>query len=84
MTLGGVGEWFIGNTFPCVVFTSFGSTVHISHGMMDNADADLGAFWLTFGGTLQPSFGAYGAYSTDLTNPAAGLKTVGFNASFGK
>lgn len=24
MILGGVGEWIVGNTFPFVVFTSFG------------------------------------------------------------
>lgn len=63
MILGSVGEWFIGNTFPFVVFGSFG------------------AFWLTFGATLQPVYNAYGAYSTT-TNPAEGLATVGFNASF--
>lgn len=64
MILGSVGEWFIGNTFPFVVFGSFG------------------AFWLTFGATLQPLYGAYGLYSPDHTNPALGLATVGFNASF--
>ncbi|GME38655.1 GPR1/FUN34/yaaH protein [Neofusicoccum parvum] len=64
MLMGGLGEWIIGNTFPFVVFCSFG------------------AFWLSFGGTLQPFFNAYGAYSTDPTNPAAGLTTVGFNSSF--
>lgn len=41
----------------------------------------FGAFWLSFGGTLQPFYNAYGAYSTT-DNPADGLKTVGFNASF--
>lgn len=25
MVLGGVGEWIVGNTFPFVVFTSFGA-----------------------------------------------------------
>ncbi|GAM88223.1 hypothetical protein ANO11243_062540 [Dothideomycetidae sp. 11243] len=63
MILGGIGEFFLGNTFPSVVFTSFG------------------AFWLTYGGTLQPFFNAYGAYSTDGV-VADGLKTTGFNASF--
>jgi len=24
MIIGAVGEWFLGNTFPCVVFASFG------------------------------------------------------------
>ncbi|KAF2455069.1 GPR1/FUN34/yaaH family-domain-containing protein [Lineolata rhizophorae] len=62
MLLGGVGEWILGNTFPFVVFCSFG------------------AFWLGFGGTLQPFFNAYGAYSTDPNNPAEGLNEVGFNS----
>lgn len=73
MILGAIGEWIIGNTFPFVVFGTFG------------------AFWLTFGSTLQPLYNAYGAYVTDPTvaatsmgqpgNPA-GLKTPAFNASF--
>jgi len=63
MLVGGFLEWIIGNTFPCVVFMSFG------------------AFWLSFAGTLQPFYNAYGAYSTT-DNPADGLTTVGFNASF--
>ncbi|KAF9632228.1 putative gpr1 fun34 -class plasma membrane protein [Lasiodiplodia theobromae] len=64
MLLGAVGEWILGNTYPFVVFGTFG------------------AFWLSFGGTLQPDFNAYGAYSPDPSNPAAGLTTVGFNSSF--
>ncbi|KAK8210118.1 hypothetical protein M8818_003605 [Zalaria obscura] len=64
MILGATGEWILGNTFPFVVFGSFG------------------AFWLTFAGTLDPTFSAYGAYSPDPSNPAGGLTTVGFNASF--
>lgn len=66
MTLGGLLEFFLGNTFPTVVFTSFG------------------VFWLSYGGTLLPQFNAYGAYATDATNPASGLATTGFNASFGE
>lgn len=42
-----------------------------------------GTFWLTFGATLQPFFGAFAIYSADAANPAAGLATMGFNASFG-
>ncbi|KAJ9620642.1 hypothetical protein H2203_007851 [Taxawa tesnikishii (nom. ined.)] len=57
-------QFILGNTFPFVVFGSFG------------------AFWLTFAGTLQPFYNAYGAYSTDVNNPAEGLTAVGFNASF--
>ena len=74
MILGSIGEWIIGNTFPFVVFGTFG------------------AFWLAFAATLQPFYNAYGAYVTDPTTAAAsmgqpgnpaGLKTQGFNASFG-
>ncbi|KAK0262079.1 hypothetical protein LTS09_003503 [Friedmanniomyces endolithicus] len=64
MILGALGEWIIGNTFPFVVFGSFG------------------AFWLSFAGTLTPSFNAYGAFSTT-SNPAEGLTVPTFNASFG-
>ncbi|KAK1072393.1 hypothetical protein LTR74_002706 [Friedmanniomyces endolithicus] len=63
MILGALGEWIIGNTFPFVVFGSFG------------------AFWLSFAGTLTPSFNAYGAFSTT-SNPAEGLTVPTFNASF--
>lgn len=63
MILGSIGEWIIGNTFPFVVFGTFG------------------AFWLSFGATLQPFYNAYGAYST--TGVAAdGLAEPAFNASF--
>lgn len=44
---------------------------------------DLGCFYLTLAATLQPFYGAYAAYSPSPTDPAAGLKTEGFNASFG-
>ncbi|KAL8716200.1 MAG: hypothetical protein Q9220_000105 [cf. Caloplaca sp. 1 TL-2023] len=73
MIIGSIGEWIIGNTFPFVVFGTFG------------------AFWLSFGATLVPSFNAYGAYVTDPTvaattmgNPGnpAGLQVPAFNASF--
>lgn len=44
----------------------------------------FGCFWLSLGGTLNPSFSAYAFYAPpDATSPAAGLTTRGFNASFG-
>lgn len=64
MILGAVGEWIVGNTFPFVVFGTFGS------------------FWLAFAATLQPSYNAYGAFSTDINDPAKGLNSPTFNASF--
>jgi hypothetical protein len=45
----------------------------------------FGAFWLTFAITLQPVYGAYGAYAPPgAASPTEGLATQGFNASFGK
>jgi succinate-acetate transporter protein len=63
--LGGFLEFILGNTFPFVVFTSFG------------------AFWLTFAATLQPFYYAYGLYAPAGQPETDGLKTTGFNASFG-
>lgn len=66
MSLGGILEFFLGNTFSFVVFCSFGG------------------FWFTLGATLTPAFGAYAAYAPDPTNPASGLSSPGFHASYGK
>lgn len=44
---------------------------------------DLGCFYLTLATTLTPFYGAYAAYSPSPSDPAAGLATEGFNASFG-
>ncbi|OAP59513.1 hypothetical protein AYL99_06811 [Fonsecaea erecta] len=65
MLLGGFLEWVAGNTFPFVVFASFGG------------------FWFSYGATLLPFFNAFGAYSPDPKDVAAGLESKGFNASFG-
>ncbi|ORY62587.1 GPR1/FUN34/yaaH family-domain-containing protein [Pseudomassariella vexata] len=65
MLLGGILEYIRRNTFPAVVFSSFG------------------AFWLTFGATLMPQFNAYAAYAPTGAAAVEGLKTKGFNASFG-
>lgn len=66
MTLGALLEWILGNTFPTVVFGTFGT------------------FWLSFAGTLSPSFAAFSSYAPEGEPGAAGLETQGFNASFGK
>lgn len=66
MMLGGLLEFFLGNTFPTVVFLSFG------------------AFWLSYGGTLLPQFGAYAAYAPAGGAAAEGLAAQGFNASYGR
>ena len=83
MTLSGILEFFLGNTFPFVVFCSFGKCTHIfpSRGRLL---IDTGGFWLAFGTTLTPMYNAYGAFSPDPNNPAEGLHSDTFNASFGK
>ncbi|KAF7190699.1 Protein alcS [Pseudocercospora fuligena] len=42
----------------------------------------FGAFWLSYGGVLQPFYGAFQAYSPDPDNPALGLSQPGFVNSF--
>ena len=53
MILGSLLEFVLGNTFPFVVFGTFG------------------AFWLTFGATLTPSFNASIAYLPDEPHASA-------------
>lgn len=64
MIIGSILEFILGNTFPFVVFGTFG------------------AFWLTFAATLTPYYNAWGAYATDPSNPATGLTSPTFLASF--
>lgn len=44
----------------------------------------FGAFWLSYGATLQPFYNAYGAYVGSSTGDLAGLNDAGFQSSFGK
>jgi len=55
----------------------------LGHTFLFTIFTGYGSFWLTYGATLQPVFGAYSTYSPDVNNPAAGLSTTGFTASFG-
>ncbi|KAI1855382.1 hypothetical protein JX265_006476 [Neoarthrinium moseri] len=78
-------------SIPCFFF--FGGVLMITGGLLEfflgNTFSAVvfftfGGFWLSLGGTLLPQFGAYAAYApADAVSPAAGLKTQGFNASFG-
>lgn len=91
MLVAGFLEFILGNTFPFVVFMSFGKLLHMARYQL-RAMEDvyltefgiiIGSFYLSLGSTLQPFYGAFGDYSPSPSNPAAGLKTEGFNASFG-
>ncbi|KAF9874743.1 GPR1/FUN34/YaaH-class plasma membrane protein [Colletotrichum karsti] len=65
---------FVGGLLEWVLGNTFPATVFTT----------FGAFWATFGGTLNPSFAAFSSYApAGSTNPADGLATKGFNASFG-
>jgi len=66
MTLGGLLEFFLGNTFSFVVFTSFG-------GFWFTLGATLTPSF--------NAYGAYGAHPTT-TDPSAGLTSAGFHASY--
>jgi len=46
--------------------------------------AAYGAFFFSFGATLTPAFAAFASYAPAGDDPAAGLTSQGFNASFGK
>lgn len=61
----GLLEFVLGNTFPSVVFCTFG------------------AFFLSLGGTLNPSFAAFSSFAPAGQDASVGLTTQAFNAGFG-
>jgi succinate-acetate transporter protein len=80
MIIGSLFEFFLGNTFPFVVFGSFGR-FKTAHYIYFEANYLLGAFWFSYGGTLQPFYNAAGAYADG--DQATGLTSPGFTNSFG-
>lgn len=85
MSLGGILEFFLGNTFSFVVFCSFGGFLPMRKIHIRQLISGVkGGFWFTLGSTLTPSFNAYGYYAADPNQPAQGLTSPGFHASFGK
>jgi len=67
MILGGLGEWILGNTFPFVVFTSFGAFwISFALTLIPSTNA----------------WGAYTPDPSDPTATHLGLESQGFNASF--
>ncbi|GAB7362905.1 hypothetical protein MBLNU230_g3207t1 [Neophaeotheca triangularis] len=68
MIAGALGEWIIGNTFPCVVFASFGAFW-----------LSFGATQVPF----YNAWGAFAENPDTPSGLATGLEDPGFNASFG-
>lgn len=64
--LTGLLEWILGNTFPSVIFCTYG------------------AFFLSFAGTLDPSFATFSSFAAAGEDATTGLTTQAFNAGFGK
>ncbi|KAI1846881.1 hypothetical protein JX265_004851 [Neoarthrinium moseri] len=64
---------FLSGVLEWILGNSFPATVFCS----------FGGFWFAFGGTLNPTFGAYSFYASDPSNPTAGLTAARFNASLG-
>lgn len=60
--IGSVMEWIIGNTFPCVVFASYGRFIRPVLVATQLTISLVGAFWLSLGVTLTPFYNATGAY----------------------
>ena len=87
LLLGGVGEFLLGNTFPTVVFTTFGESSLVATHSRNLAYAAInncyswytdsyckGSFWFAFGATLVPSYGTYATYAKDpVRTPQEGL-----------
>lgn len=84
--IGGLLEFFLGNTFAFVLFGVLGGSPFQTSELRvaETTYSALGAFFMSFAVTLTPSFDAFGAYSSDPANPAEGLMAPGFNASFGR
>lgn len=82
-------EFILGNTFAFTVFSGYGMfCCGICHGKP--ANLSLGAWYLTYGATLQPFYGAAaayapvpGAYANIGAATASGQLTPGYTASFG-
>lgn len=65
---------FLGGILEWILGNSFTSVVFLT----------FGAFWLSFGGTLSPSFAAWASFAAEGEPAASGLQARGFNASFGE
>lgn len=83
--VGSVLEFFIGNTFPFVVFGAYGSDAPQTDVCSNDADPRcLGAFWLSFAITLTPAYNAEAAFTASAKTPAETAAGVAsFESSLG-
>lgn len=81
---GAVGEWILGNTFPCALFFTYGTlALNIPQKKVMNIDLrDAGTFWIVQGTTMIPWFGVGTNYSPT-GNSLEGMQTPEFAASTG-
>jgi hypothetical protein len=83
LVLGSILEFFLANTFAFVLFGVLGKCQPKYTNVKTWLMFFSGGFFTSFAATLTPAFNAFGAYSPDPTNPAEGIMSPGFNASFG-
>jgi len=83
LIISGILDFFLRNTFPFVVFTSYGERISVPLPDRENS-LRPGGFFLAFAATLQPFYNAAGAYSTSGTNTIEGQESPVYAASFGK
>jgi hypothetical protein len=86
MMVGGILEFFIGNTFPCVVFMSLGMLSRYPRRLIPNRlSADwnfLGALFFSLGATNIPAFGVMQSFVT--AEYTSGAQNPVFYSSFGQ
>jgi len=71
--LAGIGEWIIGNTFPCVVFITFGG-FWTAYGIINQPSFGVAASFAPAG---------FNETASGMTAAAAGAATPAFNAGLG-
>lgn len=86
MILCGFLEWVLGNTFPSVGKSSKAlvTLLHADLRCKTIVFSTFGAFWLTFAGTLTPSFAAFAYFAAEGQPATTGIASQAFNAGFGK
>jgi hypothetical protein len=81
MTVAGLLEFFLGNTFPCVVFMSLGMLSQDPPRPMNADQCFPGALFFSIGATNIPAFGVMQSFVT--ADYASGAQNPQFYSSFG-